>query len=323
MLVVITALKHFPGGPLGRALLHPSWTGLPLTEGSGCGPLRQGPTHPAFLDLGGWRPPPSAGAAPPFTQGVLTAARTCAGPGDPLRPWAGSACAACGSHPPSPGAQSPCPPPSACNPRLSLLMSADLWLPDPGRLSPHSRPSPALPRPRIPGLPHSVCVRVKLLRRVPTLCDPMDCTRLLCPWDSAGKETSMGCRALLQGLFPTQGSNPSLLRLLHWHVGSLLLAPPGKPTTAHCSKIQIAPYRPGLRPLLSLGIRSLPPTRTGLAWSGLTAPCGSGPGLHPVCLVIRAPGTVNIMVSLFVFLFPPSCLWGWTRAQGPFSFFST
>ena len=215
-------------------------------------------------------------------------------------------------------------PPSPCNPRLSLLMSADLWLPDPGRLSPHSRPSPALPRPRIPGLlPHSVCARVKLLRRVPTLCDPMDCTRLLCPWDTAGKETSVGCRALLQGLFPTQGSNPSLLRLLHWHVGSLLLAPPGKPTTAHCSKIQIAPYRPGLRPLLSLGIRSLPPTCTGLAWSGLTAPCGSGPGLHPVCLVIRAPGTVNIMVSLFVFLFPPSCFWGWTRAQGPFSFFST
>ena len=35
----------------------------------------------------------------------------------------------------------------------------------------------------------------------------------------------MGCYALLQGLFPTQGSNPHLLSLLHWQVGSLLLGP--------------------------------------------------------------------------------------------------
>ena len=31
------------------------------------------------------------------------------------------------------------------------------------------------------------------------------------------------------GIFPTQGSNPCLLRLLHWRAGSLPLAPPGKP----------------------------------------------------------------------------------------------
>ena len=35
----------------------------------------------------------------------------------------------------------------------------------------------------------------------------------------------MGCDFLLQGLFPTQGSNPHLLHLLHWQVGSLPLAP--------------------------------------------------------------------------------------------------
>ena len=33
----------------------------------------------------------------------------------------------------------------------------------------------------------------------------------------------------LQGIFPTQGSNPCLLHLLHWQVDSLPLAPPGKP----------------------------------------------------------------------------------------------
>ena len=54
--------------------------------------------------------------------------------------------------------------------------------------------------------------------------------RLLCPCDSPGKSTGVGCHFLLQGIFPTHtGSNPCLLRLLHWHKGSLLLAPPGNP----------------------------------------------------------------------------------------------
>ena len=35
-------------------------------------------------------------------------------------------------------------------------------------------------------------------------------TRLLCPWDSPGKNTGVGCHALLHGLFPTQGLNPGL-----------------------------------------------------------------------------------------------------------------
>ena len=34
--------------------------------------------------------------------------------------------------------------------------------------------------------------------------------RLLCPWDSPGKDTGVGCSALLQEIFPTQGSNPGL-----------------------------------------------------------------------------------------------------------------
>ena len=52
--------------------------------------------------------------------------------------------------------------------------------------------------------------------------------RLLCPWDSVGKDTGVGCHALLQGIFPTQGLNPHLLHLLHWQVGSLPVVPPGK-----------------------------------------------------------------------------------------------
>ena len=34
--------------------------------------------------------------------------------------------------------------------------------------------------------------------------------RLLCPWDSPGKNTGVGCHFLLQGIFLTQGSNPHL-----------------------------------------------------------------------------------------------------------------
>jgi len=39
--------------------------------------------------------------------------------------------------------------------------------------------------------------------------------RLLCPWDSPGKDAGVHCHFLLQGTFLTQGSNPCLLKLLH------------------------------------------------------------------------------------------------------------
>ena len=37
------------------------------------------------------------------------------------------------------------------------------------------------------------------------------CTRVLHPWDFLGKSTGVGCHFLLQGILPTQGSNPGLL----------------------------------------------------------------------------------------------------------------
>ena len=39
--------------------------------------------------------------------------------------------------------------------------------------------------------------------------------RLLCLWDSPGENTGVGCHALLQGIFLTQGMNLHLLRLLY------------------------------------------------------------------------------------------------------------
>ena len=36
-------------------------------------------------------------------------------------------------------------------------------------------------------------------------------SRILCPWNSPGKNTGVGCYSLLQGIVQTQGLNPSLL----------------------------------------------------------------------------------------------------------------
>ena len=38
-----------------------------------------------------------------------------------------------------------------------------------------------------------------------TVCNPM-----VCPWNSLGKNTEVGCHSLFQGIFPTQGLNPGL-----------------------------------------------------------------------------------------------------------------
>ena len=43
--------------------------------------------------------------------------------------------------------------------------------------------------------------------------------RLLCPWNSPGKNTGVSCHSLLQGIFPAQGLNPDLLhcRQIFYH----------------------------------------------------------------------------------------------------------
>ena len=56
-----------------------------------------------------------------------------------------------------------------------------------------------------------VCLVIQLC---PTLCNPMGCSPpgSSVHGDSPGKNTGVGCHALLQGIFPTQGLNPGLLR---------------------------------------------------------------------------------------------------------------
>ena len=50
--------------------------------------------------------------------------------------------------------------------------------------------------------------------------DGQEPTRLLCPWNSPGKNTGVGCHFLLTGIFPTQGVNLGLLHCsqIHYHL---------------------------------------------------------------------------------------------------------
>ena len=74
----------------------------------------------------------------------------------------------------------------------------------------------------------TACPCAKSLQSGLTLCGPMDCSPPGST-DSPGKNTGVGCRPLLQGTFPTQGSNPRCLSLLHRQAGFLPPAPPRKP----------------------------------------------------------------------------------------------
>ena len=74
-------------------------------------------------------------------------------------------------------------------------------------------------------------MHIKSLQSCLILCTPIDCSPPgSSVWeDSLGKNTGVGCHALIQGIFPSQGLNLSLLHLLHWQPGSLPLLPPWKP----------------------------------------------------------------------------------------------
>ena len=78
-------------------------------------------------------------------------------------------------------------------------------------------------------------------------CQTCACAQLLSPvWLFAApwtvtcqvpRSTGVGCYFLLQGIFPNQGSNCSLLHLLHWQMDSLPLAPLMKPYMSMQTKI--------------------------------------------------------------------------------------
>ena len=65
---------------------------------------------------------------------------------------------------------------------------------------------------------HCCCCYCLVAKMCPALRTPRSIAcQLLCPWNFPGKNTVVGCHFLLQGLFPTQRSNP---HLLHWQMDS-------------------------------------------------------------------------------------------------------
>ena len=82
-------------------------------------------------------------------------------------------------------------------------------------------------------IPKAICVPasaalmyIQSLQSCPTLCNPWTVAHRA-SWNFSGKNTGVGLLFLLQGIFPTQGSNPCLLHPVHWQLSSMPLAPPG------------------------------------------------------------------------------------------------
>ena len=117
-----------------------------------------------------------------------------------------------------------------------------------------------------------VCVQARSVARLgPTLLRPhgLQPIRLLCPWNSPGKNAGVGCHFLPQGILPTQGSNPSPLGLLHWRADSLplrYLGSPFSPFYKDTSHIGLAPpYSSVTSPWLITSLRTPLPNQV-LFW---------------------------------------------------------
>ena len=94
----------------------------------------------------------------------------------------------------------------------SILAWRIPWAEEPGRLQSTGSQESDMTE-------HMCVLYAKSLQSCLTLCDPVDC--------SLPGLHGMVCHDLLQGIFLTQGLNLSLLCLLHWQTGSLLLVPLG------------------------------------------------------------------------------------------------
>ena len=157
---------------------------------------------------------------------------------------------------------------------------------------------------------HNNSYCAKSLQLCPTLCDP---TAQSPPGSSVhGIFQAMILEQighyLLQEIFLTQGSNPHLLRLLHWQAGSLPLAPPGKPQYLLWASLRLVDV--GMWP-------TVPPFRNAaLSWQS-SMPVGTAlnclksmeslgtwvrfgwsfAGAQLVCLILHVPLTCHMSIQ--------------------------
>ena len=116
-------------------------------------------------------------------------------------------------------------------------------------------------------------VRAKSLQLCSTLCDPMDHSLLGSSVHGFLQARKLEWAAMpsSRGIFPTQGLNPCFLRLLHWQVGSLPLAPLGKPMAFLVVKFTEIESRNGRKMIESrmLGARTWGRGRGSWSWTGV------------------------------------------------------
>ena len=95
----------------------------------------------------------------------------------------------------------------------------------------------------------------------------------------------MGCHALLQGIFPVQGSNPHLLCLLHWQTGSLPLGPLETPLAIDFLVTHLCPTL--LQPLPGSSDHGVSQARI-LEWVSISLENLPDPGIEPGSPALQA-----------------------------------
>ena len=113
-------------------------------------------------------------------------------------------------------------------------------------------------------------------------------SRLLCPWDSPGSNTGVGCHSLLQGIFPTQGPNLGLLHCRQiYHLSNQ-----GSPYIYRCV-LSI------LHIVVCISEKAMAPHTSTLAWE---TPCTEEPGRLQSMGSLRVGHNWATSLSLFTFL---------------------
>ena len=122
--------------------------------------------------------------------------------------------------------------------------------------------------------------------------------KLLCPWSFPDKNTGVGCCALLQGIFLTQGLNPYLLHLLHCRQFLYPLSHLGSPKSTIRSDQSLSRVRLFATPWISARQASLSITnsRSSLRLTSIESvmPPSHLILCHPLLLLTLIPSSIRV-----------------------------